>query len=344
MTDNIQFSTDPAADLKAFLQQKQYSKTAVLTDRNTARHCYPMLREALPVHRLIEIPAGEEQKTLATCDTIWGQMTDQALDRHSVLVIIGGGVLGDMGGFCAATYKRGIDFILIPTTLLSQVDASIGGKLGIDFRHFKNHIGVFKTPVLTLLHSGFLKTLPEAEKRSGFAEVIKHALIADAGAWEQIRTRGLDDQDWDTLLRQSADVKLQVVKADPYEKGLRKTLNAGHTIGHAVETYLLQTDRKILHGEAVVVGLVCEAFLARQRKMLSDEAFQDIATYLLKIFGKVALTESDDDAIAGLTSQDKKNKGNRILCVLLKGIGNAEWDCEISTDEVKKALAFYRSA
>ena len=344
MTDNICFSSDPGTDLKSFLQQRNYSKIAVLTDEHTVKYCYPLVQLALPPHELIQVPSGEEHKNLTTCEEVWGEMTGYNLDRHSVVVIIGGGVLGDMGGFCAATYKRGIDFVLIPTTLLSQVDASIGGKLGIDFQHFKNHIGVFKTPVFTLLYSGFLKTLPEGEKRSGFAEVIKHALIADPVVWKQIRNHSLHDQPWNLLIEHSVKVKLDVVTKDPFERGLRKILNAGHTIGHAVETYLLQSDRKILHGEAVAAGLVCEAFLARERGMLQNDDFQNIIHYILGVFGKVVFNEDDENFIIGLTSQDKKNKGNRILCVLLEGVGNARWDCEISPDEVKRALAFYRSA
>ena len=344
MTDNIIFSADPAVDLKQYLQQKRYSNIAVLVDNHTAAACYPKIRAALSAHECIEIPSGEEHKNLMTCEHIWNRMTAQQLDRHSALVIIGGGVLGDMGGFCAATYKRGIDFILIPTTLLSQVDASIGGKLGIDFQHFKNHIGVFQTPALTLLHSGFLDTLPAAEKRSGFAEVIKHALIADAPVWEKIRKYSLDDQPWPMLLEHSVNVKLSVVRSDPYEKGLRKTLNAGHTIGHAVETFLLQSGRKVLHGEAVAAGLVCEGYLAREKGMLSGKDFEGITTYILNVFGKVRLETGEEEAIAKLAMQDKKNKENRILCVLLNGIGDAKWDCEISPDEVKKALAYYRSA
>ena len=344
MTDNILFTDDPAAALQKFLDEKAYSKVAVLMDNNTARHCYPIVRSILPTHENIEIPSGEEHKNLTTCEFIWDKLTDQAMDRHAVLIIIGGGVLGDMGGFCAATFKRGIDFILIPTTLLSQVDASIGGKLGIDFHHFKNHIGVFKTPALTLLHAGFLNTLPESEKRSGFAEVIKHALIADAPVWKQIQKYSLKDQSWDSLLRHSVTVKLKVVGKDPYEKGLRKTLNAGHTIGHAVETYLLQANRKILHGEAVAMGLLCEGFLAKKKGMLGDDEFEEMRHYIIKVFGKVDLAPEEDEVIAKLATQDKKNKANRILCVLLDGIGNAKWDCEISSEEVKMALTFYRSA
>jgi len=344
MSDNITFSANPGGDLKKFLEQKNYSKIAVLTDEHTNLFCYPAFKEFLPPHQRIEIRSGEEYKNIDTCELIWEKMTLQEMDRHAVLIIIGGGVLGDMGGFCAATYKRGIDFILIPTTLLAQVDASIGGKLGIDFKHFKNHIGVFKTPVFTLLHSGFLRTLPEAEKRSGFAEVIKHALISDANTWKEIQKHSFQDQPWEMLLDHSVSVKLKVVSADPYEKGLRKTLNAGHTIGHAVETFLLQVNRKILHGEAVAIGLVCEAFLAREKGMLQAEDFQEILHFILKTFGKVVLTPEEEETITKLTSQDKKNKENKILCVLLEGIGNARWDCEIRPEEVKRALAFYRSA
>mgnify|MGYP000678059346 CR=1 FL=1 len=343
MTDNITFSADPGNDLKKILGLKKYSKIAVLTDEHTTVHCYPLVQHALPAHDLIEIPSGEAYKNLATCERIWARMTAAHMDRHSVLIIIGGGVLGDMGGFCAATYKRGIDFILLPTTLLSQVDASIGGKLGIDFQHYKNHIGVFQTPAHTILYSGFLNTLPEPEKRSGFAEVIKHALIADAPVWKKIQNHPLNEQPWEMLLEHSVNIKLKVVRTDPYEKGLRKTLNAGHTIGHAVETFLLPGEKKILHGEAVAVGLVCEAYLSMEKGMLHKTDFREIQTYILKVFGKVNLSEGDELVIAKLTMQDKKNRENRILCVLFEGIGNAKWDCEISLEDVKRALAFYRS-
>ena len=344
MTDNIIFSENPASDLDQFLREKTYSKIAVLTDDTTIKYCYPALRQALPSHEIIQVASGEEQKNLGTCEIIWQKMTSWKMDRHALLIIIGGGVLGDMGGFCAATYKRGIDFVLVPTTLLSQVDASIGGKLGIDFQHFKNHIGVFKTPVLTILHAGFLQTLPEAEKRSGFAEVIKHALIADAPVWAEIKKHSLAEQNWKMLLPHSVNVKLNVVKNDPYEKGLRKTLNAGHTIGHAVETHLLQAGKKILHGEAIAIGLICEAFLAKEKGMLKKADFEDIRDYLLDVFGRIPLEETEEDAIAQLAMQDKKNRENKILCVLLDGIGNAKWDCEIRPDDVKRALALYRSA
>jgi 3-dehydroquinate synthase len=341
LPENIKFSDAPATDLKSFLDSRKYSKVAVLVDENTLRHCLPVIEPGLPRHQLIVVRSGEEQKNLQTCALVWEEMTEMALDRHAVMLVIGGGVLGDMGGFCAATYKRGIDFVLIPTTLLAQVDASIGGKLGIDFNAFKNHIGVFQQPALTLLHSGFLKTLPAAELRSGFAEVIKHCLISDRKMFETISGRDLNGQDWDALLRHSVAFKAKITVEDPKEKGLRKILNAGHTIGHAVESFLLSSGKRILHGEAIAIGLISEAFIALQRKMLKEEEFATICAYIRRIFGKISLAESEIEQMAKMTLQDKKNKDNKVLCVLLDGIGSCKWDQEISLNEVAGSLRYY---
>jgi 3-dehydroquinate synthase len=341
LPENVLFSLSPVGDLEQFLQKKKYSKLTLLADENTRKYCLPLIEKAFPNAEIIEVKSGEEQKNLQTCITIWGSLTEQSLDRHAALVVLGGGVLGDMGGFCAATYKRGIDFILIPTTVLSQVDASIGGKLGVDFNTLKNHIGVFQQPALTLLHSGFLKTLPAAELRSGFAEIIKHCLISDKAMWRKVSSRPLADQDWDELARHSVDFKARVTTEDPKEKGLRKILNAGHTIGHAVESYLLGTGHRILHGEAIAIGLIAEAWIAEQRTLITDEELRSLTKYILGIFGKVELTVAQIEASAQLALQDKKNKGNKILCVLLEGIGKARWDEEISLNDIHKALAYY---
>lgn len=343
LPDNILFSQDPAKDLSSFLTSKRYSKVVVLTDENTSKYCLPLLQFALPESNFIRIRSGEEQKTLATCELIWEDMTELELDRHAVLVVIGGGVLGDMGGFCAATYKRGIDFVLVPTTLLAQVDASIGGKLGIDFNTFKNHIGVFRNPALTLLHSGFLETLPLAELRSGYAEVVKHCLISDKAMWDQIKTKPLSQQDWNILAEHSVNFKAAVTTEDPTEKGLRKILNAGHTIGHAVESYLLGSGKKIMHGEAVAIGLIAEGYIAKQRGKLSEEELREITSYIVSVFGQVELTEVEIDAAGFLAMQDKKNKDGKILCVLLDGIGKCTWDEEISREEISSALKYYQS-
>lgn len=343
LPEHIRLTKHPDQELVNFLAQRNYSQVLVVTDNNTKQHCYPLLGPQLPRHSVLATISGEEFKNLETCSFLWQKMTNMKVDRHAVLIVLGGGVLGDMGGFCAATYKRGIDFILVPTTLLAQVDASIGGKLGIDFDNFKNHIGVFQQPVLTLLHSGFLKTLPEHELRSGFAEVIKHALISDRKLWEDIRSKGLEEQNWEILLEHSASFKYSVIEKDPKEEGVRKILNAGHTIGHALESYLLSKGRKVTHGEAVAAGLVAEAYLAFEREFISKEYLQQINTYIKDIFGKIHVKENELPAIAEYCLQDKKNKGNEILCVLLKEEGSAGWDYTISLHDVKGALSFYLS-
>ena len=345
LAESVLISSDISRELKSFLAQKTYSKIVVLTDENTHRHCYPLISDALPAtHITIQIHSGEEQKNLQTCTTIWQKMTDHALDRHALMIVLGGGVLGDMGGFCAATYKRGIDFVLIPTTLLAQADASIGGKLGIDFNHFKNHIGVFQSPVRTILYDAFLRTLPYTELRSGFAEVVKHTLISDRAMWDVVRTNMLESQPWEQLIRHSAEFKSQVVTEDPKESGLRKILNAGHTVGHALESYLLGKNSRVLHGEAIAVGLICEAYISWKKGMIDQASFNQIKDFLLGVYGKIEFGENEIELIAALTVQDKKNKGNKILCVLFDKIGSARWDCEISVDEVKGALSFYRAA
>jgi 3-dehydroquinate synthase len=343
LSGDVIVSSNIESDLRDFFSKTTYSDIGVLTDENTLKYCYPLIASAIPSHFTITIKSGEEQKNLATCSQIWQAMTDHTLDRHSLLIILGGGVLGDMGGFCAATYKRGIDFLLIPTTLLAQADASIGGKLGIDFNHLKNHIGVFQLPVSTILFSGFLKTLPFGELRSGFAEVIKHTLISDLSMWDKVRGKRIDQQDWNLLVGHSAEFKSKVVTEDPREKGLRKILNAGHTIGHALESYLLANNNRVLHGEAIAAGLIMEGYISWQRKMITPQDFDQIKNYILEVFGKVSFEANEEEAIASLALQDKKNKGNKILCVLFDELGRARWDCEISLEEVKGALSFYRN-
>lgn len=340
LPDNVLFSQTPAGDLKRFSESKSYSKIVALVDENTEKACLPSLT-AIGFDAVISVASGEEHKTLDTCASIWEQMTTLELDRHALMVVVGGGVLGDMGGFCAATYKRGIDFVLVPTTLLAQVDASIGGKLGIDFKTFKNHIGVFQQPALTLIHAGFLHTLPEAELRSGFAEVLKHCLISDKGMWKEITTTGFSAQRWEELIRHSVKFKARITTEDPKEKGIRKILNAGHTIGHAVESYLLGSNRRILHGEAVAIGLVAEAWIAWKKKLLTQNELEEITSTVTRFFGKVELRGNEIDGAAVLTVQDKKNKGQKILCVLPNGIGKALWDIEIDISEVKAALRYY---
>jgi 3-dehydroquinate synthase len=331
-----------AETLSQYLSDKNYSKVMILVDQNTKKHCYESVKPLLPAHKVIQIKAGEENKNLETCSYIWEQMTENELDRHSLLVNLGGGVIGDMGGFCAATYKRGIDFIQIPTTLLSQVDASVGGKLGIDFQGFKNHLGVFTLPNAVLIDKEFLKSLPERELRSGFAEIIKHCLIQDAVKWREIRILDLDQQNLGDLIQHSVEIKKKVVAADPTEKGLRKILNFGHTLGHAIETFFLDKGKKrLLHGEAIAAGMISEAYIGFQKGMLSEDEMAQIEEFIYAVYGSVNIDPNDFEDIIKLTQQDKKNKGKLVRASILKGIGDCAYDISLSKTDMKKALAYY---
>lgn len=346
MANAIQVHSDPSILLNSFFGKQTWSQIVVLTDRNTRLHCYPLVSSFLPAHEIIEVEAGETHKNIDTCQVIWQRMTDLKLDRHSLMVIIGGGVLGDMGGFCAATYKRGIDFLLLPTTLLAQVDASVGGKLAIDFNGIKNHIGVFQLPVSTLICPAFLRTLPFRELRSGYAEVVKHCLIGDRAMWDQVKQHDVAGQNWDAVIRHSVAFKSQVITEDPREKGRRKILNFGHTVGHALETYFLdlpgqETDVRLYHGEAIAAGMIAESHLALQKGLLTPAEEREIVDYLQSIYGKISVP--NDPEIIEIMRQDKKNKGNKILMALPKGIGNAIWDVEINEEQVIEALSFFES-
>jgi 3-dehydroquinate synthase len=332
-----------SASLYHYLAENSYSHIAVIADEHTNKYCLPKIKSLLPSKfTKIIIKSGEENKTLQTCERIWDIMTKSNMDRHSLVINLGGGVIGDMGGFCAATYKRGIDFIQIPTTLLAQVDASVGGKLGIDFQSFKNHLGVFQLPKSVLIDPDFIQTLPERQKLSGYAEIIKHCLIRDEEKWAEISHKGFEDIDFADLISHSVEIKKAVVDEDPKEAGLRKILNFGHTLGHAVETHLLnQGKRHILHGEAIAVGMIMEAFIAHSRDLISWQELESIELYLFETFGRVKLTIDEIPAIIKLTAQDKKNRGGEIRFSLLTGIGDCGYDIPVSTSEMKKAIAYY---
>jgi 3-dehydroquinate synthase len=329
--------------LKTFLTTHDYSKIIVLTDTNTKRLCYPIIKDTLPKHTVITVKHGEENKNLPTCEVIWSAMTEAQLDRYALMINLGGGVIGDMGGFCAATYKRGIDFIQIPTTLLSQVDASVGGKLGIDFQGFKNHLGVFTLPNAVLIDPIFLKTLTEREKRSGFAEILKHCLIQDVNKWNEIRGKDLSEQNLPDLIAHSVEIKKKVVEQDPTEKGLRKILNFGHTLGHAIETFFLPEGKKrLFHGEAIASGMVCESHIAYKRGLIDERTLEQIEEFIFSIYGKVDIAEADFDAIIGLTLQDKKNKGKEVRFSLINAAGSCLYDIVVKKNEMKKALEYYK--
>ena len=329
--------------LAELLNRPAVSRVFVLVDGNTSRLCLPLLLPHLPAdYKLIEIPAGEEYKTLASCETVWGELTSQHADRHTVLVNLGGGVVTDLGGFAAALYKRGIRFVQVPTTLLAQVDASVGGKTGVDFQGYKNQLGVFQQPAGVFVEPAFLETLDPRQLKSGYAEVLKHWLIADAEAFATNRRLGWVTDDWTAIIRESVALKQRIVAADPLEAGPRKLLNFGHTVGHALESYQLnQPGREALHGEAVAAGMVCESWLSVQRGLLSAEELDKIETFVLSVFAKLDFVTLETDAIAEFALQDKKNAGATINCTLLSGIGHGVYDQPVTTAEIAESLRYY---
>lgn len=345
--DTYDIQIGPIADtLPAALRACPHSQLFVLVDENTQAHCWPLLEQVLAGQeaKLICIPAGERHKNIGTCQHIWQQLMEQRAGRDALLLNLGGGVIGDMGGFCAGTFKRGMKFIQVPTTLLAQVDASIGGKLGIDFLQVKNSIGLFANPQAVLIDPAFLRTLPPQELRSGYAEILKHSLIADAAQWTALQKLDrLDEADWARIIPASLAIKQRIVAADPFERGLRKALNFGHTIGHAVEGHALETDHPLLHGEAIAIGMICEAFLSHQLLGLPAEDLAAISHYLLKVYGHVPLSELDDPIYLRLMGNDKKNEGQAINFSLLPVAGQVEVNCTAEAAQILEGLAYYRS-
>ncbi|MGB1206620.1 MAG: 3-dehydroquinate synthase [Chitinophagales bacterium] len=335
--------------LSLFLNEKMFSSYFILVDENTEKNCLPYLLEILEKKsnkHIIHIKSGEIHKNIDTCSFIWQKMLEQNADRNALFINLGGGVIGDMGGFSAAAYKRGIAFIQIPTTLLSQVDASIGGKLGIDFMNIKNVVGFFQNPQAVFIYPPFLKTLPQRQVLNGFAEIIKHALIADAEYWEQLKNIGKINIHtvWEKIILQSLHIKKRIVEIDPYEKGLRKVLNFGHTIGHAVESYSLEHDENpLLHGEAIIIGMIAELYLSQKNLHFPDQKLKEIITFLQSLYPKYHLPLQKVDEILAYLKNDKKNIGNQINFTLLTDIGKSEYNQKANKTAIVEALHFYQN-
>ncbi|WP_460678521.1 3-dehydroquinate synthase [Mucilaginibacter koreensis] len=345
-TDYSVYVKNTLQHLADFIQQGQYSKIFVLTDELTSKHCLPLIQpvlDKLPAYDLIEIASGEENKNIDFCIGIWKMLVDFGADRHALLINLGGGVITDMGGFAASTYKRGIDFIQVPTTLLSQVDASVGGKTGIDMDHIKNIIGTFTSPKAVFVAHEFLETLPKRQILSGLAEMLKHGLIADAEYWNNLVALG-PKMPAEDLVNRSVEIKNRIVMDDPHERGFRKALNFGHTIGHAVETYSLENDANHLtHGEAIAMGMICEAWLSHKKSTLSAEALDQIVEVIRKWYPKYYLDDTCHTILHGLMKKDKKNKGAEVNCTLLTRIGDCTIDHICTEEELCDSLKYYAS-
>jgi len=340
---NIYFDTK-LAPLAEIIEKGKYSNIFVFADRNTAEACLPVFRDMLDDFSgfdLIETDPGEENKNIDFCIGIWKTLLDFEADRKSLMINLGGGVITDMGGFVASTYKRGIDFINIPTTLLSQVDASVGGKTGIDIDNVKNMVGTFTLPQAVFIEAAFLKTVPEREMLSGFAEMIKHGLIADEKYYQELKAHEYQNISTAAIYR-SVEIKNEVVTEDPFEKGRRKILNFGHTIGHAVESYSLSKDKKPLtHGEAIAIGMICEAWLSHKNSNLSAEELAEVRSYIASVYPAYKIKEKSFDQLLTLMQADKKNEHGNILFSLLESIGKCTWNCRVSESDIRESMEYY---
>ena len=322
-----------------------YTSIFVLTDSNTNRHCLSIFDNHFQhAYSLLTMEAGETNKHLSTCEDLWASLSERGADRNSLLINLGGGVVTDLGGFVACTYKRGIDFINIPTSLLAMVDASVGGKTGVDFQGLKNQIGIIKEPEFVVIDDVFLQTLPQDERRSGYAEMLKHGLIADADYFSLLSSKSIDiNAKMTDHIRHSISIKSKVVTKDPFEQGLRKILNFGHTLGHSIETHFLEhpTKNRLLHGEAIAIGMIMEAELSCRATNLTVEERDQIKTVFSSIYEPVSFSEGDVIAIKGLLKHDKKNQYDQVRFVLLKAIGSPVIDCIVSEEDINAAFQFY---
>lgn len=332
-------------ELDSFLTENNYSKVFFLVDSNTHEFCLPLALSELEtgnIFEVIEIPSGEEFKVIEIVIQVWETLSELSASRKSLLINLGGGVVTDMGGFIASTFKRGIDFINIPTTLLSIVDASIGGKTGIDLNGIKNQIGTFSQPQMTLIYPQFLQTLPEREFRSGLAEMLKHGLIYDKKHWDNlIHIENYNFESVQNLIEDSVNIKKQIVEKDPFEKDLRKILNFGHTVGHAIESEFLDTENPFLHGEAISIGILIESILSFENELINQEELDDIFTSITKIFRKFPIDETLIPNFLDWMKHDKKNQNDQITFSLLDSIGNCKFDIQLTEQQIIESILKY---
>lgn len=344
---SVYFDSKGYETLAEMLKPSHYSKIFILVDENTSQYCLPHLLNHLATEieiEIIELEVGEIHKNIATCTEVWGALSDLGGDRKSILINLGGGVISDLGGFVACTFKRGIDFINIPTTLLSMVDASIGGKNGVDLGNLKNQIGIIREPKAVIVDTQFLSTLPQNEMRSGLAEMLKHGLIFDKKYWDKFKNlKNLQTEDLNQLIHQSIQIKNEIVCEDLTENGIRKSLNFGHTLGHAIESYFLENNNKtsLLHGEAIAVGMILESYISREKKLLTNEEYQEIKYIINDIFERVEFSQIDIEKIIELLIFDKKNEFGKVQFALLDGIGKIKINQESDNVLIYKAFEDY---
>lgn len=335
--------------LNSFINENKYSKVFIIVDSNTNAFCLskfmPYLETNLPIE-IVEFEDGEPNKNIETCVQIWNVLTELDGDRKSLVINVGGGVVTDLGGFVASTFKRGIDFIHVPTTLLSMVDASVGGKTGVDLGNLKNQIGVINMPKMVLIDTSYLETLSKNEMRSGLAEMLKHGLIYDTVYWENfLDLKAMDFADFDELIHRSVEIKNEIVLQDPTEKNIRKALNFGHTLGHAIESYFLENENKktLLHGEAIAIGMILESYLSFKKGLIIKQEYHQIKTTIKAIYEEVIFQENDIKSIMKLLIHDKKNEYGNIQFALIGGIGKIKINQSVENELIIKSFQDYKS-
>lgn len=340
LTENLE------RDLTMAMTECEHDRVFILTDSNTRNCCLPAISHFLCLRNahMITMPATDTHKNLDTLSSVWTELQQHNATRHSLLICLGGGVVTDLGGFAASTFKRGINFINIPTTLLGMVDAAVGGKTGVNFGGLKNEIGVFSEARYVMLCADFLSTLDSENLRSGYAEMLKHALISTTSEWAELLNFDLDAPDYTALgqmAARSVKVKERIVAQDPHERGIRKALNLGHTIGHAIESLLLQRS-PVLHGYAVAYGLVAELYLSAIRTGFPTDKLRQTFHYVRQYYGVPAITCDDYPQLIEMMHHDKKNTGNDINVTLLGDIGDIRINQVAAEQEISEALDFLR--
>ena len=332
--------------LTAAVAECEHDRTFLLVDETTERCCLPLVSDMSCIRgaRTIVIGATDTHKTLDSLSHVWEALGEGGATRHSLLINIGGGMVTDLGGFAASTFKRGINYINIPTTLLAMVDASVGGKTGINFRGLKNEIGVFSNASTVILDTTFLKTLDAENICSGYAEMLKHGLISNEKMWAELINFDLarpDLQQLQTMVADSVAVKQRIVTEDPLEQGIRKALNLGHTVGHAFESFALKHS-PILHGYAVAYGLISELYLSTVKTGFPSDKMHQTVSFIKEHYGKMAITCDDYPTLLELMTHDKKNVAGTINFTLLGGIGDIRINQTATKEDIYEALDFYR--
>lgn len=329
------------------LCQENVDKIFILTDETTHRLCRPLLKQwdRLDGATDIVIPPTDVNKNIETTTTVWSALADGGASRHSLMVCLGGGMVTDLGGFAASTFKRGLRFINIPTTLLAMVDAAVGGKTGVNFNALKNEIGVFNEAAIVVIDTDFLRTLDKRNMLSGYAEMLKHALLHDEAMWAEHLKMDFNDINYallQKLVEQSIEVKRHIVTIDPHEKGLRKALNLGHTVGHALESFALETGRPVLHGYAVAWGLVGELYLSAVLQHFPQDKMRQTVRFIREHYEAINFTCNDYDRLFELMKHDKKNVGGEINFTLLSDVGEIRLDNHASRELIGDMFDFLR--